>query len=211
MKNLPIGTFPCFPSPFSYGRSASLGYTDFYCLLISAHSVLLALLFMHTVQCLCTLLCLDKLLVKLLITPELLLASSCIYMVSFSSLKSSSQKKCKCGSLYLPVLLWAGSWLITESALCYWSLGEDCPVKTAQGSRADKKSSHKWECDNVIPRKRTANKHKCVCQACLPPIHHKQQHLMPCSASCLGAVQDLSQAPNFPSVPLEEKEVLSSY
>lgn len=141
---------------------ASLGYSDFYCLLISAHSILIPLLFIHTVLCLCTLLCLDELLVKLLITPELLLALSCIYMAPFSYLKSNSKNKCKCGSLHLPVLLWAGSWLKADSTLYYWSSGEDCPVKTAQGSRADTKSLQKWKCDNVIPRKRTARKHKRV-------------------------------------------------
>ena len=84
---------------------AFLRCSDFYCVLVSAHSISIHLLFIHTARCLCKLLCLNELLVKLLVAPELLLALSCIRMGAFSPVKSNSENKCKCMSLHRPVLL----------------------------------------------------------------------------------------------------------
>lgn len=95
---------------------AFLRYSEFYHILISTHSISIYLL-LHILHMACAS-CLNELVVKLLMAPELLLTLSCIYMAPSSSLNSNSKNTGKCVSLYPPVLLWAGSSLIQLTTYC---------------------------------------------------------------------------------------------
>lgn len=113
-EHLSLGIFPCLPSP-PFAFIAGLCFSQVFWLLLcnsfcSSHSSAI----IHTARCLCKLLWLNGLLVKLFYGLKaaallfLLFALSCIHMMPFSALKPSSTNKHRRVSLHLLILLWAG-------------------------------------------------------------------------------------------------------